>query len=119
MLDVYEAAKDAVHHARSGAGPVFMEFFTYRMRGHVGPDDNVQGVHTDIRPAEEVEVWAKNDPILKFEDYLRNHYPSVDDNLNVIRNEVSAEVKEAVEKAVNSEFPDAKEVEEYVFRKKN
>jgi pyruvate dehydrogenase E1 component alpha subunit len=51
VLEVYEAALKAVDLCRQGNGPVFMECKTYRLRGHVGPDDNIQGTHTDIRPA--------------------------------------------------------------------
>lgn len=55
---------------RKGQGPVFIECMTYRLRGHVGPDDNIQGTHTDIRPPEEVSKWRKRDPIKKFESFL-------------------------------------------------
>jgi len=42
---------------------VFIEFLTYRVRGHVGPNDNIQGTQTDIRPADEIERWTHLDPI--------------------------------------------------------
>jgi len=70
VLQVYEAGQNAVEECREGEGPVFLEFLTYRFRGHVGPDDNIQGSHTDIRPKEEVEEWRKRDPIVIFEKYL-------------------------------------------------
>ena len=54
VLEVYEAAKKAVDLCRNDNGPVFIECATYRLRGHVGPDDNIQGSHTDIRPEEEI-----------------------------------------------------------------
>ena len=44
---------EAKKHEKNDNGPVFMECMTYRLRGHVGPDDNIQGSHTDIRPEEE------------------------------------------------------------------
>lgn len=69
VLKVHEASQKAVESCRRGNGPVFMEFMTYRFRGHVGPDDNIQGSHTDIRPKEEIAVWMENDPIKKFESY--------------------------------------------------
>ena len=53
VLAVFEVSQEAVDRCRRGEGPVFIEFQTYRLRGHVGPDDNIQGVHTDIRPKEE------------------------------------------------------------------
>jgi TPP-dependent pyruvate/acetoin dehydrogenase alpha subunit len=50
-----------------------MECLTYRLRGHVGPDDNIQGSHTDIRLKEEIEAWRKKDPIKRFERYLHEN----------------------------------------------
>ena len=73
VLEVYEAAKQAVEKCRKGEGPIFLEFLTYRFRGHVGPDDNIQGTHTDIRPKKEVEEWLEKDPIKNLERYLKDN----------------------------------------------
>jgi len=70
VLEVYEATKKTVEMCRKGKGPVLLEFVTYRLRGHVGPDDNIQGLHTDIRPKEEVEKWKKKDPLEIFKSSL-------------------------------------------------
>ena len=67
VLEVLNASRLAVQQCRDGAGPVFIEFLTYRFRGHVGPDDNIQGSHTDIRPKEEIADWLKKDPIFSSE----------------------------------------------------
>ena len=32
----------------------------------MGPDDNIQGIHTDIRPEEELAMWKANDPVEVF-----------------------------------------------------
>ena len=50
-----------------------MECLTYRLCGHVGLDDNIQGSHTDIRLKEEIEAWRKKDPIERFERYLHDN----------------------------------------------
>jgi len=63
VLQVFEAGRTAVDQCRKGMGPTFIECLTYRFRGHVGPDDNIQGDHTDIRPRSEVESWLQKDPI--------------------------------------------------------
>ena len=67
VLAVYEAARMAVARCRRREGPIFIEFRTYRFRGHVGPDDNIQGSHTDIRPKSEIAQWLERDPITLFE----------------------------------------------------
>lgn len=65
VLKIYDVARDAVERCRRGEGPVFLECLTYRLRGHVGPDDNIQGTHTDIRPRAEIERWKLKDPIVR------------------------------------------------------
>ena len=72
VLDVYECGKSGYPLCRDGEGPVFIEFLTYRFRGHVGPDDNIQGSHTDIRPKDEIEKWLKKDPVKHLENYMKN-----------------------------------------------
>jgi pyruvate dehydrogenase E1 component alpha subunit len=70
VLAVYDATYRAADRCRRGGGPSLLEFVTYRLRGHVGPDDNIQGTHTDIRPRAEVMRWRKRDPITRFERLL-------------------------------------------------
>ena len=43
VLRVFDRAVKAVELCRSGKGSVLIECLTYRFRGHVGPDDNIQG----------------------------------------------------------------------------
>ena len=65
ILAVYKATKSAVDKARSGGGPTLIEAITYRMGGHSTSDDA-----TIYRSAEEVELWKKRDPIVRFTRYL-------------------------------------------------
>jgi TPP-dependent pyruvate/acetoin dehydrogenase alpha subunit len=115
VLQVYETGREATAKCRRGEGPVFLECLTYRFRGHVGPDDNIQGSHTDIRPKEEVENWLQNDPIKKFERYLISQNLIGKDVLEAIEKEAREEVAEAHHFAKNSPRPDQKEMTKYVF----
>jgi pyruvate dehydrogenase E1 component alpha subunit len=65
VLAVYKATKSAVDKARSGGGPTFIEAITYRMGGHSSSDDP-----SVYRNSEEVELWKKRDPIVRFTAYL-------------------------------------------------
>ena len=116
VLRVYETSKKAVDLCKQGKGPVFIECTTYRLRGHVGADDNVQGTHTDIRPKEEIEKWKKKDPVKKFEKVLiKNKILTVDD-INVIKQEVEKEVDAAYVFANNSPYPETNQLMEYVYK---
>lgn len=116
VLKVYEAGRKAVEKCRNGEGPFFLECLTYRLRGHVGPDDNVQGQHTDIRPPEEVENWRQKDPIMNYEKKLVGQYRFDVDALNKIKMDVAAEVQNAHVSAKSSPYPDRKNVLRYVFK---
>jgi pyruvate dehydrogenase E1 component alpha subunit len=116
VLEVYEAAKQAVEKCRNGEGPIFIEFLTYRFRGHVGPDDNIQGTHTDIRPKDEIEQWLQKDPITRFEHFLTNEGIIDEQTLNKIKEEVQNEVESAHLFSQQSPDPDRREVTKYVFK---
>ncbi|NLN17309.1 MAG: thiamine pyrophosphate-dependent dehydrogenase E1 component subunit alpha [Firmicutes bacterium] len=64
VLQVYEAAREAVARAREGKGPTLLECLTYRWTGHTVGDPGL------YRNKEEVEAWKQQDPILRFRDYL-------------------------------------------------
>jgi pyruvate dehydrogenase E1 component alpha subunit len=115
VLQVYEAGCDAVEACRRGNGPVFLECLTYRFRGHVGPDDNIQGNHTDIRPREEIEPWLKKDPIHRFEQYLLSVGSITEESLDKIRKEVQREVADALAFARQSAHPSVEELQKYVY----
>lgn len=115
VLKVYEQAHKAVELCRSGEGPVLLECMTYRQRGHVGPDDNVQGTHTDIRPPKELARWIKKDPIKRLEQQLLKEFGVDEKELAAVHRSVEQEVAEAFEFALGSSFPDSQEVSRYVF----
>ena len=110
VFAVYKAAKDAVDKARSGKGPTLIECYTYRMADHSTSDDA-----SKYRTKEELELWAKKDPIERLEKYMRKK-GLLDD---AYKNNVLTKSQEAVEKAV-TEFeklppPDPKDIFKYVF----
>lgn len=66
-LAVSALMREAVAHARSGAGPVFLELKTYRWREHCGPGfDN----HIGYRTESEYREWRARDPIANFQARL-------------------------------------------------
>lgn len=116
VLAVYETAQKAVKMCRNGKGPVFLECKTYRLKGHVGPDDNIQGIHTDIRPENEVNEWKNKGPLVKFKKFLRDtgQFDLID--ISEIEKNVKLNVESAFNFAKSSKYPDPEEVERYVYR---
>ncbi|MEH3076652.1 MAG: thiamine pyrophosphate-dependent enzyme [Quadrisphaera sp.] len=58
VLAVLAATREALAHARSGAGPVLVEAVTYRLGPHTTSDDP-----TRYRDASEVALWEQRDPL--------------------------------------------------------
>ena len=116
VVEVHRAARKAVDLCRMGKGPVFLECLTYRMHGHVGPNDNIQGAQTDIRPAKEIEKWRKKDPIKKLERYILKNKFAPRKELEEIRLHAEKEVSDAHSFARNSSFPQEEDLSLYVYK---
>jgi len=65
VLACYAATKEAADRARRGEGPTLIEAVTYRMGPHSTSDDP-----TRYCPKDELDAWAKKDPILRFKEHL-------------------------------------------------
>jgi pyruvate dehydrogenase E1 component alpha subunit len=87
---VYTSAQEALGHARSGQGPVFLDVETYRFAGHYVGDPQV------YRPKGEVkELRETQDPIEK----LRERLGLSDEDAEAVDREVTAIVEASVEYA--------------------
>ena len=106
---VYVAVKRAVHQARTGGGPTFIECKTMRMHGH-SEHDSAKYV-----PRELLEEWKKKDPILKTERMLEEFGYGDDGTFREVQERVAKEVEVAVEFAEQSPLPEGFEVLEGVF----
>ena len=116
VLQVLHVARETVDACRRGEGPIFVESNTYRLRGHVGPDDNIQGTRTDIRPAGEIETWRARDPIARLEQHLAFTEGVRPDALDAIKERVRREVDDAFRYAAAQPRPPISEVTTDVFR---
>ncbi len=107
---VMEAAKKAVDYVRSGKGPYFIEFMTYRLRGHSMSDAGA------YRTKEEVETWAKRDPILIYGKKLRDAKVLSDEDIKAIEKDVDNEIENDVIKfAEESPEPRVEDLNKYVL----
>ena len=102
------AVRDAVHRmaerSRAGGGPQLIEAMTYRFRGHSMGDPQ------RYRTREEVEEAKAGDPIARWRRTVLENGLATEADLQKIRDEVEAEVEEAVRFAENSPAPDPGEL---------
>jgi acetoin:2,6-dichlorophenolindophenol oxidoreductase subunit alpha len=116
IFKVEKAAHMAIERCRKGRGPVFIEFLTYRFRGHVGPDDNIQGNRTDIRPKKEIKEWLKKDPINRLEKYIIDNKVSDTNKIDKIKKNIIRDVESAIDFAISSDFPKKEDLLKYVYK---
>lgn len=90
VLAVHHASAAALARIRSGGGPEFIEYRTYRFRAHSMFDAQL------YRDKQEVERWRERDPIMQLQARLREHGWLDDATLAQLEAEVAAEVADAI-----------------------
>ena len=104
--------KKAVNNVRSGNGPHFLEFSTYRWREHCGHNfDNDIG----YRSQDEFLEWQAKDPLKLLESRLTKDGSNTTTKLSSIKEQIDLEVAAAFEFAEASSFPDQLEAYEGVY----
>jgi pyruvate dehydrogenase E1 component alpha subunit len=110
ILDVRQAALEAIEYIRSGKGPYFLEILTYRFRGHSMGDPE------RYRKPDEVKCWQEeDDPIGVFHTHLITNGIASATELDELEAQATAEVKEAVEFAENSPEPGPEELFSHIY----
>jgi len=100
VVAVYKAAGDAVAHARSGAGPAFIEAHTYRIQGHLEAEALFLA-GGKYREKQEIDEWRSRDPI----DRARQRLTAAgakEKDLDAIGERIARTVTEAVQFAKDS-----------------
>jgi pyruvate dehydrogenase E1 component alpha subunit len=100
---IHEAVSRAAERARKGDGPTFLEFRTYRYRGHSMSDPQ------KYRSKEEVEEYKHRDPIEQIRAVILDNNLATAEDLEAIDKKVKEIVAESVQFAEDSDFPDASE----------
>ena len=105
VFDVYDGMKKAVERARQGGGPTFLEAKTYRIKGHFVGDPEM------YRTKEEVaEQFENNDPIKRFEEKALKENLLTKKEMDAINTEEIKVIKDSIEFAKNSPFPEEEEL---------
>lgn len=114
-LAVIEVVTEAIERARNGEGPSLIESKTYRFLGHTAYDRFYYGGY---RPKEEVEEWKKRDPIVVFSDELIKAGILTSSQLEALKADAEEEIKEAVEYAMQSPYPNPEDYFKDVYADK-
>ncbi|MGI8847103.1 MAG: thiamine pyrophosphate-dependent dehydrogenase E1 component subunit alpha [Candidatus Dormibacteria bacterium] len=101
-LECYQTALEAVHHVRSGAGPVLLEANVVRLTSHSSDDDQRR-----YRTAEALEADRAADCLILFRDRLAEMGVLSRADADEIRNVVQQEVDRATEVAERAPDPES------------
>jgi 2-oxoisovalerate dehydrogenase E1 component alpha subunit len=109
-LEVYRVVKEAADRGRRGEGPTLVEAVTYRLTPHSSDDDD-----RAYRDQDEVKEARKQDPIIRFKEYLTQAGVLTEEKAEEIDNKVSNEVDEATEYAENAPYADPEDALKHVY----
>ncbi|MCH2225638.1 MAG: pyruvate dehydrogenase (acetyl-transferring) E1 component subunit alpha [Crocinitomicaceae bacterium] len=110
---VHEAIEEAAERGRRGDGPTLLDIRTYRYKGHSMSDPQ------KYRTKQEVAEWMEQDPIEHCKKVILDNKWLTLEGIAEIEAWVKNEVKESVEFAENSPYPEGKELYEDVYKDDN
>jgi TPP-dependent pyruvate/acetoin dehydrogenase alpha subunit len=109
VLQVYDAATQAIARARAGDGMTILVAESYRMLGHAQHDAQ------KYVPQEELEQWLDHDPIQSFTHYLVEFGFESEATLEDIRSQVAGELDAATDEVLSEAYPPADEARTRVY----
>lgn len=113
VVAMQSVSRDAISNAQEGNGPSFIEAVTYRWRGHVGPNIDIDvGVR---RSLSELEAWKKRDPLIRLQASLESERAVSSDTFSKIKKSVELEISAALIKARKSPYPDPSCLLDFVY----
>lgn len=111
VMAVHHTAEEAIKRARSGNGPTLIECKTYRWQGHHVGDP---GTYRERKDMNEKASWMERCPVDTFKNRILKGKVTVKE-IARIEEEVEKEVREAVQFAIDSPYPDPSEAYTDIF----
>lgn len=108
---VFDAASVAIARARNGGGPSFLEFRTFRWRGHVGASSDVD---VGVKRRGELSEWLSRDPIARLVGRVSD-LPCGSRSRTFDETPILAEIQTALDRARKAPFPPPGRVTQHVF----
>jgi len=109
VLETFAAARDAIERARAGDGPTLIEAMTYRFHGHIFGDADA------YMDPERKQAAIAADPVPRFRGWLIEQGHAGEAELAAMEAAIDAEIDDAIDYALASDFPDVAELGRDVF----
>jgi len=110
IFAVYKATKEALDKARAGKGPALIECVTYRMGDHTTSDDALR-----YRMGQELEEWARRDPIERLRKYMSRIGLWNDDYEKKVQAQAADKVRDAIEKFESVKPPEIRDLFDWTY----
>jgi len=110
VIAVHQVMSEALHRARRGEGPSFVELLTYRIAPHSTSDDPSR-----YRSSDEVEAWIAKDPLDRLLRYLMSKSLMTVEADQKLEQEALDEIRQAIEEVEPFGPPDRASLFEDVY----
>jgi TPP-dependent pyruvate/acetoin dehydrogenase alpha subunit len=107
VVAVRDGAAEAIAHARSGAGPAFLETLTYRFVGHSRSDPGA------YRKPGELDEMRQRDPLIVQRDRLLAEGLATESDIADLDDDVDRQVEQIAERALAAPFPEPGRASEF------
>jgi pyruvate dehydrogenase E1 component alpha subunit len=104
LMIVRNVMTKAIERVRCGAGPVFLECLTHRLRGHY------EGDPAKYRELSQLAEWKKKAPLARFTRELKRRKTITNEKAAEVERHARALVDEAAEFALSSPWPSPEEL---------
>lgn len=111
VIAVYRAADEAITRARSGNGPTLLECRTWRWKGHVGPECDVE---KGCRPADLHAEWLSRCPLELYRTRLLRSELIPRERLDAAERLITTEVTAAFDRAQSDPAPAGSTLVDYL-----
>lgn len=114
ILEVYDAGRAMVASARNSGGPALIECMTYRWKGHVGPNDDID---KGLRSRRELLHWKRRCPVAAFRKLLIGNGVIDDAGAGKLERGIDTEIQEAVAAARGARQPAGRDLLKNTYKK--
>jgi len=112
LMDVINAANEAVQKVRDNGKPYLLVCNTYRFRAHSMFDAEL------YRDKKEVEEWKKRDPIPEFQELLLKQKMITEKEIKEIEKQVDTEIQKAIDFAEAGTWEPIEQLTKFVYSEK-
>jgi len=119
VLAVKDGVKRAVELIKNGRGPVVLEFWCYRFKGHSLSDKLDKVGDETYRALRELQLWEKLDPLKTFPEKLIKEGIITNKEFDQLKKEARERNESMAIKAVEARNPDSKTIYFNLFSETN